>query len=80
MFIDKGHKDGIETGQAYSIYYQEEKRLDPNAKETVLLPPVDFGRIFVLYTEETTATALVTSAQKEIEPGTRIRSEFSIFN
>ena len=80
VFIDKGHKDGIETGQAYSIYYQEEKRLDPNAKETVLLPPVDFGRIFVLYTEETTATALVTSAQKEIEPGTRIRSEFSIFN
>lgn len=73
VFIDKGHEHGVKVGQSYSIYYQEEECLDPRGKETILLSPVDFAKILVLRTEETTATALVTMAEKAIEPGATIR-------
>ncbi|MBW2600858.1 MAG: LysM peptidoglycan-binding domain-containing protein [Deltaproteobacteria bacterium] len=72
VFINKGRQDGIRKGQSYSVYYQESKKLDPEQKEEVLLSPVDFGRILILHTEQTTATALVTAAEKAIEPGTKI--------
>ena len=74
VFIDKGRKDGISAGQFYSIYYQEKERLHPKAKEAVLLPPVDYGEIFILRTEETTATALITTAKEAVEPGERIHA------
>ncbi|NVM21452.1 MAG: LysM peptidoglycan-binding domain-containing protein [Desulfobacterales bacterium] len=66
VFIDKGDKDGVKIGQSYSIYYQDKERIDPKAK-AVLLSPVDFGRLLVLHTEETTATALVTMAEKAVK-------------
>ncbi len=72
VFIDKGRKDGVRAGQSYSIYYQEKERLDPKAKEDIMLPPVDYGEILILRTEETTATALITMANKAVEPGARI--------
>ncbi|MCK4486911.1 MAG: LysM peptidoglycan-binding domain-containing protein [Desulfobacterales bacterium] len=74
VFIDKGRKDGVKAGQSYSIYYQEREYLDTKGKESILLSPVDFGKILVLRTEETTATALVTMAEKAIEPGATIRT------
>ena len=74
VFMDKGRKDGVEVGQSYSVYYQEKESLDPKEKDSILLPPVDFGKILVLLTEETTATAIVTMADKAIEPGATIRT------
>lgn len=74
VFIDKGRKDGVRVGQLYSVYYQEKGHIDPKAKEAVLLPPVDFGRILILHTEEATATALITKADKAIRPGQKIRT------
>jgi len=74
VFMDKGRQEGVKVGQSYSIYYQEEEYPDPKEKESILLSPVDFGKILVLRTEETTATALVTMAQKAIEPGATIRT------
>jgi hypothetical protein len=74
VFIDKGRQNDIKVGQSYSVYYQEKEYLDPDEKESILLSPVDFGKILVLRTEETTATALVTMAQKAIEPGATIRT------
>jgi hypothetical protein len=74
VFIDKGRKDGIKVGQSYSIYYQDKECLDPKGKEEVLLSPVDFGKILILRTEEATATALVTMADKDIEPGAKLRT------
>ena len=74
VFIDRGRKDGVRVGQLYSVYYQEKERIDPKAKEYVLLPPVDYGKILILHTEETTATALITKADRAIEPGAKIRS------
>ena len=71
-FIDKGHIDGVKSGQRYSIFYQEKKRLDPNTKGDVYLTPVDFGKLLVLHTEETTSTVLITSSEKSIYPGADI--------
>jgi len=74
VFIDKGRKDGVRVGQSYSVYYQEKERLDPKAKEDIMLPPVDYAKIIILRTEETTATALITKAEKAVHPGATIRT------
>ena len=73
-FIDRGRKDGIQVGQSYAVYYQEKERIDPRGKEEVLLAPVDFARILILLTEETTATALVTYSEKSVHPGARVHT------
>ena len=74
VLINKGRKDGVKVGQSYSIYYQEKEYLDPEGKESVLLSPVDFGKILVLHTEETTATALITKTEKAVHPGATIHT------
>jgi hypothetical protein len=74
VFIDKGFEDGVRVGQPYSIYYQEEERIDPDKKKTVLLPPVDYAQILVLRTEETTSSAVVTYSEKAFQPGAKIRT------
>ncbi len=68
-FIDKGDSDGIQPGQVYAIYEQQYGRLDPESKEMVALPTVDFGKCLVLHTEAKTATVLITEAQRNIQPG-----------
>lgn len=73
-FIDRGNQDGIMPGQYYSIYYQEKKRLDPKSKKYTLLSIVDFGTLFVLRTEQTTSTVLITRSDKSITPGAKICS------
>ena len=73
-FIDRGNQDGIMPGQYYSIYYQEKKRLDQKSKKYTLLSIVDFGTLFVLRTEQTTSTVLITRSDKSITPGAKICS------
>ncbi len=75
-FINKGREDGVQVGQSYSVYYQEKERIDPKAKEDVLLTPVDYAKILILLTEETTATALVIYSEKSIVPGATIHATF----
>jgi len=75
VFIDKGRKDRVKVGQAYSVYYQDKESFDWRSKDSIVLAPVDFGKILILHTEETTATALVTAAHnKAIYPGASIRT------
>jgi LysM domain len=74
VFIDKGAIDGVTPGQWYNIYYQENEKLNSKDRDRVLLPPVVFGRLIVLLSEETTSTALVMRAEKNILPGEGIRS------
>jgi hypothetical protein len=75
VFIDRGRKDRVKVGQAYSVYYQDKESFDWRGKDSILLAPVDFGKILILHTEETTATALVTAAHnKAIYPGAAIRT------
>lgn len=65
-FINKGKVDGVTPGQMYSVYYQDEKNI--NGKN-VVLPPVEYGKLIVLLTKETTSTVLITDSDKSIEPG-----------
>ena len=74
VFVDKGRKDGVQVGQSYSIYYQEKERIDPKTEEDIMLPPVNYGKIIILRTEETTATALITKAEKAVHPGAKIHA------
>lgn len=76
-FVDRGNQDGVMPGQYYSIYYQEKKRLDPKSKKYTLLSIVDFGTLFVLRTEQTTSTVLITRSDKSISPGDKICSPLS---
>ncbi len=73
-FIDKGKQDGVQAGQFYNVYFQVSERLDPKKKEKTLLLPVDFAELLVIHTENTTATVIVTGAEREFEPGSKIRS------
>ena len=73
-FINKGKKDGVQPGQFYSVYYQVAEQLDPKRKDKILLLPVDFADLLVIHTENTTATVIVNKADKEFEPGSKIRS------
>jgi hypothetical protein len=73
-FIDKGTRHGIQPGQVYAIYDQQYTRMDPNSKETVALPDVDYGKCLVLHTENTTATVLITEARRNIQSGLSIRA------
>jgi hypothetical protein len=74
VFINKGFEDGVRVGQPYNVYYQEEKQIDLDKKKRLLLPPVDYARILVLRTEETTSTAVVTYSEKAFHAGSKIRS------
>ncbi len=74
VFIDKGKKDGVQRGQFYNVYYRVAERIHPKSRERTLLLPVEFAELLVLHTEDTTATVIVTSADREFEPGSKIRS------
>jgi LysM domain len=67
-FINKGARDGIETGQTYELYYHEKE------KKGEILPAIPYGTILVLQVEPTTATVLVTEAAREIAPGATFRT------
>jgi LysM repeat protein len=72
VFIDKGGIDGVEPGQFYSLYLQQSARPDPEKYNSVALTPYLIGEIFILLTEETTSTAIVTNSIQQILPGTLV--------
>jgi len=83
-FIDKGKNDGIQVGQTYSVYYEDEHGLkfytegdilkSDAAKKVPLHTPVDFAKVLVLLTEANTATVLVTYSEKDLYPTAMIRT------
>ena len=75
VFIDKGEKDGVMPGQIYYIYYQDSERIDSRWKKTQLRPVV-IGTLLVLHTEKTTATVSITKVNRNISPGSLIRTPF----
>ncbi|MFO7964359.1 MAG: LysM domain-containing protein [Desulfobacterales bacterium] len=73
-FVDKGVADGIQTGQIYQIYQQEEASLHPKTVETVKLPPYVTGELLVLRTEEHTSTVIITGATEPLSNHLKMRS------
>ena len=73
-FIDKGKKDGVHPGQFYNVFQQAAEQLSPKKQDKVTLLPVDIAELLVVHTEDTTATVVITRADKEFEAGSKIRS------
>jgi hypothetical protein len=78
-FIDKGSKDGVRTGQYYTIYYQDKKIVQKDSgwftrSKKTALTPVDFAKILVLHTEDNTSTVLVTQSDISVYPGAVFRA------
>ncbi len=76
-FIDKGEMDGVEIGQYYTIFIQEEDRVAINGKKKIVkLPPQKLGKVFVLHTEENTSTTLIVQSEPGIDNWTSIATPF----
>ncbi len=70
-FIDKGTQNGVVPGQTYSIYYKERARLNVRDREDTPLIPFEFASLIVLMAEESTATVIITHAERSVSPGAR---------
>ena len=73
-FIDKGQQDGMAPGQQYRVFYQEKMRESQINPKEVMLTPIDIGTIFILHTEDSTSTVLITDAKRAITPGAMFRT------
>jgi len=77
-FIDKGKLAGVEPGQFFWIFKQEQYRVDPRQDNAVTLTPVLLGELLVLHTENTTATVMITDSRRAISAGARIIAPFRL--
>ena len=73
-FIDKGKNDGVHPGQFYNVYDQALEQINPKNRNKITLLPVDIAELLVVHTENTTATVIVTTSDKEFEAGSKIHS------
>ena len=73
-FIDKGKADNIKEGQVYNLFYQDKEDLKVKGKKSVILTPLDYGRLIVLHTEQETSTVLITQTDQSAYPGALIRT------
>lgn len=78
-FINKGKRDGVKIGQFYTVYYQSEEKISPDSglfslSKKTKLTPVDFAKILVLHTEESTSTVLVTQSDITVYPDAIFRA------
>ena len=73
-FIDKGKVDKIQEGQIYNIFYQEKENVKIKGEKSVILTPVEFGRLIVLHTEQETATVLITQTDRSASPNALIHT------
>jgi hypothetical protein len=77
-FIDKGRSAGVEPGQLYWIFKQEQYRVNPEDQGEVTLTPVLMGELLVLHTENTTATVMITDSRQAIHAGAKIITPFKL--
>jgi hypothetical protein len=73
VFINRGENDGVSPGQEYTVFVEETEPLERDSLENLTLTPIDIGRLVVLHTEQTTATAVITRSTRTIRPGARLR-------
>ena len=67
-FINKGAADGVEKGQWYALMEPVESTAKKGGK-SLAVNPVQVGKLFVLCTEEQTATVLIGNSKKDLAPG-----------
>jgi hypothetical protein len=77
-FIDKGETDGVEVGQYYTLFQQENNRVwtTTGINKKIQLPMEDVGSVLVIHTEDNTATVLLTRSERVIDPWTGVITPF----
>jgi hypothetical protein len=77
IMIDKGSEDGLITGDRLDIFVKPQKKQSSGLKFwqniDITLPSEVIGKIQILSTKETTATAIILSNRREILLGQRVR-------
>lgn len=72
--LDRGRRDGLETGHVLQVEQQGERVLDPRTGEALRLPGTDAGLIMVFRPYEKMSYGLVMKATRSLEVGDRIHS------
>ncbi len=72
--LDRGRRDGIETGHVLQVEQQGEQVVDPRTGEELRLPGTDAGLIMVFRPYEKMSYGLVMQATRSLEVGDRIHS------
>jgi len=77
IMIDKGSEDGLITGDRLDIFVKPQKKQSSGLKfwqnKDITMPSEVIGKIQILSTKETTATAIILSNRREILLGQRVR-------
>lgn len=73
-FIDKGKDHNVGEGQIYSIFYEDQESVKIGGKKSVIMSPVDYGKLIVLHSEKQTSTVLITQTDQDAPPGALIRT------
>ncbi|MGR2739414.1 LysM peptidoglycan-binding domain-containing protein [Billgrantia sp. Q4P2] len=70
--LDRGRRDGLETGHVLEVEQQGERVVDPRTGESLRLPGTDAGLIMVFRPYERMSYGLVMKATRSLEVGDRI--------
>lgn len=70
--LDRGRRDGLETGHVLEVEQQGERVIDPRTGESLRLPGTDAGLIMVFRSYEKMSYGLVMQASRALEVGDRI--------
>ncbi|MGR4066774.1 LysM peptidoglycan-binding domain-containing protein [Halomonas sp. LR3S48] len=72
--LDRGRRDGLETGHVLEVEQQGERVVDPRTGESLRLPGTDAGLIMVFRPYERMSYGLVMQATRSLEVGDRIHN------
>ncbi|MBW6390245.1 MULTISPECIES: LysM peptidoglycan-binding domain-containing protein [Halomonadaceae] len=70
--LDRGRRDGLETGHVLQVEQQGERVVDPRTGESLRLPGTDAGLVMVFRPYEKMSYGLVMQATRTLEVGDRL--------
>ncbi|WP_111413436.1 LysM peptidoglycan-binding domain-containing protein [Billgrantia lactosivorans] len=72
--LDRGRRDGLETGHVLQVEQQGERVVDPRTGESLRLPGTDAGLVMVFRPYEKMSFGLVMQASRSLEVGDRLHN------
>ncbi|MCE8017840.1 LysM peptidoglycan-binding domain-containing protein [Halomonas sp. MCCC 1A17488] len=72
--LDRGRRDGLETGHVLQVEQQGERVVDPRTGESLRLPGTDAGLVMVFRPYERMSYGLVMRATRTLEVGDRLHN------
>lgn len=72
--VDRGRRDGLETGHVLEVEQQGERVVDPRTGESLRLPGTDAGLIMIFRPYDKVSYGLVMQASRTLEVGDRVHN------